>query len=252
MESTANGGAEDVTQLTAELGKTLKEGERIVGPTRRPDGTLRKPIRIRAGYVPQDEVALYQSKGALWKKEMAATQEVPPGYDPVVEGKRSRKQLRGMRERKRSVSRILSFFCYICLGIGLVCVEAALDKGKNSEQNDADSSNDLPENVVSVASKMNGLSLSGSASVVTPPSDSSIECSTPMDQVQDIHKKIRALKKKHNILGNEIRLTEAQQQKTVEKDLKPEQMEKAAKLEGWRNELKLLEDKKAKLTSSLS
>lgn len=46
-------------------GKTLKEGERVVGPTRRPDGTLRKPIRIRAGYVPQDEVAIYKSKGAL-------------------------------------------------------------------------------------------------------------------------------------------------------------------------------------------
>ncbi|KAK6156915.1 hypothetical protein DH2020_011163 [Rehmannia glutinosa] len=227
MESTANGGAEDVTQLTAELGKTLKEGERIVGPTRRPDGTLRKPIRIRAGYVPQDEVALYQSKGALWKKEMAATQEVPPGYDPVVEGKTKSKAAK-RNERKKEKRQ-----------------QAALDKGKNSEQNDADSSNELPENVVSVASKMNGLSLSGSASVVTPPSDSSIECSAPMDQVQDIDKKIRALKKK-------IRLTEAQQQKIVEKDLKPEQMEKAAKLEGWRNELKLLEDKKAKLTTSLS
>lgn len=42
-----------------------KEGERIIAPTRRPDGTLRKAIRIRAGYVPQEEVAIYQSKGAL-------------------------------------------------------------------------------------------------------------------------------------------------------------------------------------------
>jgi hypothetical protein len=42
-----------------------KEGERIIEPTRRPDGTLRKAIRIRAGYVPQEEVAIYQSKGAL-------------------------------------------------------------------------------------------------------------------------------------------------------------------------------------------
>lgn len=42
-----------------------KEGERILAPTRRPDGTLRKAIRIRAGYVPQDEVAIYQSKGTL-------------------------------------------------------------------------------------------------------------------------------------------------------------------------------------------
>jgi partner of Y14 and mago protein len=49
----------------ADLSKTLEEGERIVTPSRRPDGTLRKPIRIRAGYTPQDEVAVYQSKGAL-------------------------------------------------------------------------------------------------------------------------------------------------------------------------------------------
>lgn len=58
------GGEEQLTRL-AELSKNLKEGERILAPTRRPDGTLRKPIRIRAGYVPQEEVAIYQSKGTL-------------------------------------------------------------------------------------------------------------------------------------------------------------------------------------------
>ncbi|KAJ6967424.1 Partner of Y14 and mago [Populus alba x Populus x berolinensis] len=51
-----------------EISKTLKEGERIVAPSRRPDGTLRKPIRIRAGYVPQDEVAI--STHPEWRKEM--------------------------------------------------------------------------------------------------------------------------------------------------------------------------------------
>lgn len=56
---------EAAKELAAQLSKTLKEGERILAPTRRPDGTLRKPIRIRAGYVPQDEVAIYKSKGAL-------------------------------------------------------------------------------------------------------------------------------------------------------------------------------------------
>lgn len=59
------GGEEDYNQLEADPGKTLKVGERILAPTRRPDGTLRKPVRIRAGYVPQDEVAIYQSRGAL-------------------------------------------------------------------------------------------------------------------------------------------------------------------------------------------
>jgi len=49
----------------ADLRKTLEEGERIVTPSRRPGGSLRKSIWIRVGYTPQDEVAVYQSKGAL-------------------------------------------------------------------------------------------------------------------------------------------------------------------------------------------
>ena len=47
----------------------------------------------------------------------------------------------------------------------------------------------------------------------------------------------------------QIRLAEAQQQKTPQQDMKPEQLEKFAKLEGWREELKLLEDKKAELAA---
>lgn len=63
--STSNRSEDHQKQEVAELGKTLKEGERILAPTRRPDGTLRKPIRIRAGYVPQEEVAIYHPKPAL-------------------------------------------------------------------------------------------------------------------------------------------------------------------------------------------
>lgn len=59
------GREEDEQNRLSELSKNLKEGERILAPTRRPDGTLRKPIRIRAGYVPQEEVGIYQSKGTL-------------------------------------------------------------------------------------------------------------------------------------------------------------------------------------------
>ncbi|CAA2934733.1 partner of Y14 and mago [Olea europaea subsp. europaea] len=230
MAMSRNGGEEEVRQLAAELGKTLKEGERILAPTRRPDGSFRKAIRIRAGYTPQDEVAIYQSKGALWKKEIESTQEVPPGYDPAALEAKPKSKSAKRNERKKEKRQ-----------------QAALDKGKELENSDmfpAEDSNDVPENEESVASKMNELSLSASTPIVIPPSNSTV-CSTPEDQVQDIDKKIRALKKK-------IRLTEAQQQKTVEKDMKPEQLEKVAKLEGWRNELKLLEDEKAKLTASLS
>jgi hypothetical protein len=38
-------------------------GEKVLAPSLRPDGTLRKERRIRAGYTPQDEQPVYQSGG---------------------------------------------------------------------------------------------------------------------------------------------------------------------------------------------
>ncbi|KAJ8572581.1 hypothetical protein K7X08_009092 [Anisodus acutangulus] len=218
----ASRGEDEAKQLAADLSKTLKEGERLLAPTRRPDGTLRKPIRIRAGYVPQDEVAIYQSKGALWKKEIASMQDVPPGYDPVIDEKPKSKAAK-RNERKKE--------------------KRQQAKGKNPENDEvsfAENSVDGPDQVESVMSQINKLAVS--ANPVVPPSNST-ESSAMGDGVQDIDKKIRALKKK-------IRLTEAQQQKTEEKYMKPEQLEKVAKLESWRKELKLLEDKKAELEAS--
>ncbi|KAI3897305.1 hypothetical protein MKW92_052501 [Papaver armeniacum] len=212
--ATSRGGAEEGT-------KTLKEGERILAPTRRPDGTYRKPIRIRAGYTPQDEVAIYQSKGALLKKGMGGT-EVPPGYDPTLDVKPKTKSAK-RNERKK---------------------EKKL-QGKNSESLEAEetstgevtASEDLglrSAAVESIACQMNKLDVS------TNSPDSTLNSEAPS---QDIDKKIRALKKK-------IRQTEAQLQKTERDAMNPEQLDKVAKLEGWQQELKVLEDKKAEQSTS--
>ena len=48
----------------------------------------------------------------------------------------------------------------------------------------------------------------------------------------------------------QIRLTESLQQNTAKQDMKPEQLDKLAKLEDWRKELKLLDDKKSETTAS--
>ena len=39
------------------------DGERVIAASKRPDGTVRKERRVRAGYVPQDEKAVYVSRG---------------------------------------------------------------------------------------------------------------------------------------------------------------------------------------------
>ena len=42
----------------------MSEGERVIRGTRRPDGTYRKDLKVRAGYVPQDEQPVYVPRGA--------------------------------------------------------------------------------------------------------------------------------------------------------------------------------------------
>ncbi|XP_024968774.1 partner of Y14 and mago-like isoform X2 [Cynara cardunculus var. scolymus] len=207
------GGEEQVKVQAAEISKTLKEGERILAPTRRPDGTLRKPIRIRAGYVPQDEVAVYKSKGSQLKKEIESLEILPPGYDPQEDVVNKSKTKSAKRNERKKEKRL----------------QAAFDNGINEVSSTGDVEEAALGPVESIVSQIDEITISGNRSVVAPPSNST-ECSP------DIDKRIRALKKK-------IRLTEALQQKTGQ-DLNPEQLEKVAKLEDWRIELKLLEKEK--------
>ncbi|CAE8732544.1 unnamed protein product, partial [Polarella glacialis] len=43
------------TTNTGSVYHVQEDGSKVIAPTRRPDGTLRKPVRVRAGYTPLEE-----------------------------------------------------------------------------------------------------------------------------------------------------------------------------------------------------
>ena len=57
------------------------EGEVIIAGTRRPDGTYRKERKVRAGYVPPEEMGAFQTRGSMFRAAQAEAgiPGAPPG-----------------------------------------------------------------------------------------------------------------------------------------------------------------------------
>ena len=57
------------------------DGEVIIAGTRRPDGTYRKERKVRAGYVPPEEMGAFQTRGSMFRAAQAEAgiPGAPPG-----------------------------------------------------------------------------------------------------------------------------------------------------------------------------
>lgn len=73
------------------------DGESWIPASRRPDGTWRKARKVKEGYVPQDEVAKYESKGKQW---MNSIPKLPPGLHIEEPTKSQRKR----KNKKKNAS----------------------------------------------------------------------------------------------------------------------------------------------------
>ncbi|KAL3108330.1 hypothetical protein niasHT_014479 [Heterodera trifolii] len=86
------GGGGDGTETTPNGGDVRVKtgsGETFIAATQRPDGSWRKPRRVKAGYVPQDEQPRFECRAQAELRQRSGGAEdsgakVPLGWDPVA------------------------------------------------------------------------------------------------------------------------------------------------------------------------
>lgn len=202
---------------------------KYIPASQRPDGTWRKARRVKDGYVPQEEVPLYESKGKQFMKKPA----IPVGMCPIVaqEAKAKRERQQNRQQQASSTNSVA----------GNLVLPNSNDpnqkkKPQNANRNQTESSKSSKPSTTSTAAattksknrtKKCGNTLSSADDANDTLSDAINNLSVTQDD--DIAKKLKKLRKK-------VREIEAIEAKLATGELKNPEQDQVDKI-GRKNQI---------------